>query len=84
MSTNKGDEKSVQSKGRGAWGAQWAERLTPGFGSGHDLTVMGLSLMSGSALTVKRLLGILCLSSLSAPPLLVFSLSLSQDKCINT
>ena len=35
----------------GAWGAQSVKRPTLGFGSGHDLTVVGSSPMSGSVLT---------------------------------
>ena len=40
-------------RNRGAWVAQSVERLTLGFGSGHDLTVLvSLSPVAGSALTV--------------------------------
>ena len=57
--------------------AQLVKRLTRGFGSGHDLTVREMSLASGSALTVRSLLGILSLLlSLSLP----HSLSLCQNK----
>ena len=55
--------------------AQPVKRPILGFGSSFDLTVLGLSPMSGSVLTVWRLLGILCLPHLSAPPLLMLSLS---------
>ena len=40
-------------KCRGAWVAQSVERLTPDFGPGHDLMVMGLSLASDSALSME-------------------------------
>ena len=43
--------------------AQSVKRQTPGFGSGHDLTVRGFEPCAG--LTVQSQLGILC-SSLSA------------------
>jgi len=36
---------------RGAWLAQSVKRLTLGFGSGHDLRVVGLSLTMGSVLS---------------------------------
>ena len=57
---------------------QLVKRLTPDFGSGHDLIVCGFEPELGSGLTVRSLLGILCLSlslSLSLP--LPGSLSLS-------
>ena len=60
--------------------AQWFEWLTLGFGSGHDLRFVGLSLESGSALVVWSLLGIL---SLCPSPQLVLSLSLSLSLKIN-
>ena len=63
----------------GAWVTQSVKHLTLGFGSGHDLTVFGLSPTSSFALTVWSLLGILSLPpSLSAPPQL--ALCLSQKK----
>ena len=66
---------------RGARVAQWVEHLTLGFGSGHGLTVHELEPVSGSVLTVWSLLGIPSHStSLSAPPLLMLTRSLSQNK----
>ena len=62
---------------RGPRGAQSVEHLNLDFNSGHDLTVVGLSPTSGSALTVWSLLGIPSLS-FSAFPRLVLSLSLSK------
>ena len=56
--------------------AQSVKRLTLDFGSGDDLMVRE------SVLMVQSLLGILS-PSLSAPTLLVLSLSLSQNKEIN-
>ena len=47
------------------------------FGSGHDLTVGEFEPSVGSVLAVQSLVGILILSSLFAPPLLMLSLSLS-------
>ena len=38
---------------RGAWVAQLVERPTSDFGSGHDPRVVGLSPVSGSALSVE-------------------------------
>ena len=63
---------------KSAWVAQSVMHLTPGFGSGHDLRVLRLSPVSGSVLS---LLKILSLSSFSAPLptrtcMLVLSLSL--------
>ena len=49
--------------------AQLVNRLTPGFGSGHDLTV-------GETLTAGSLLGILS-PSLPTPPLLVLSIEIN-------
>ena len=46
------------------WGASVAQsvkRLTPDFDSGHDLTVPKIEPRFGSALMVRRLLGILSL-----------------------
>ena len=70
--------------------AQLVKRLTLGFGSGYDLIGTGLIPTSGSALSVQSLLGILSLpASLSAPPLLMctpslsFSLSLINFKKIH-
>ena len=54
--------------------ARSVEWPTLGFGSGHDLTLHETSTVTGSALTAWSLLGILS-PSLSAPPLLVLSLS---------
>ena len=63
---------------RGAWAAQSVKRPTLGFGSGHDLMgFVGSGPASGSALAAWSLLGILS-PSLSAPPLLPLSLSLSK------
>ena len=59
--------------------AQLVKHPTLDLGSGHDLTVCELSPVSGSALRVWTLLGILSLPlSLSVP--LLLSLSLSQKK----
>ena len=44
---------------RGAWVAQQVERLTLGYGSGYDLSVVNSSPTSGSALTMQSLLRIL-------------------------
>ena len=54
---------------------QSVERPTLGFSSGHDLMVCGFEPHVGLHAVVERLLGIL---SLSASPLLMLSLSLSQ------
>ena len=59
--------------------AQVVERLTLDFGSGRDLT--GSSPVSGSALTVQSMLGILSLS-LSLCSSLAHALSLSLFKLI--
>ena len=62
------------------WGARVAQsvkRLTLGFDSGHDLTVVGWSPLLGSALTVWNLLRIL---SLLLSPHPQCALSLSQKK----
>ena len=59
---------------RGAWVAQSVKCPSLGFSSGHDLTVLSSSPMSGSVLTGRSLLGILSLSlSLCAPVLLARS-----------
>ena len=60
----------------GTWVAPSVKRPTLDFGSGHDLPVHEFELPAGSALMVWSLLGNVS-PSLSAPPLLVFSLSLS-------
>ena len=57
--------------GRGTWVAQYGKHLTLDLGSGQDLWFMSSSPTSGSALTVRRLLGILSLSVSAS-----FSLSL--------
>ena len=60
----------------GAWLAQSVKCLTLEFGSGHELMVPELEPLSGSALTVESLLGIL-----SAPcPPLVLSISKRINK----
>ena len=62
--------------------AQSVKPLTLGSGSGQMVRfhgVVSLNFASGSVLTALRLLGILSLS-LSAPPPLVLSLSLSKNK----
>ena len=57
---------------------------TLGFGSGHDLVVHEFEPVSGPVLTVQSLPGILLSPPfLSAPPLLVRSLSLSLSLKIN-
>ena len=56
--------------------AQWVEHLTLGFGSGHDLGVVGLSPVSGSVLSLQS-----AGESLPLPlllPLLMLFLSLSK------
>ena len=64
---------------RGAWVAQSIERLTLGFGSGHDLIVHGSGPVPGFVLEVQGLLGILSLPfSLPRPPARSLSLSLSK------
>ena len=74
----------------GAWLAHLVKVSDFYFGSGHNLSFMNSSPMSGSVLAAQSLLGILILSlplflppslSHSAPPWLV--LSLSQNKLIN-
>ena len=60
----------------GTWLAQLVEHLTLDFGSGHDLSVMRLSLELGSALS-GNLLEILSLSP-SLRPYPAHSLSLKQ------
>ena len=64
---------------RGAWVAQLAERGTPDFGSGHDLTVHEFQPTQGSLLTVRNLLGILSPSLCPSP---ILSLSLSLFLCL--
>ena len=55
--------------------------LTLDFGSGHDLTVHGLSPALGRGLTVKGLLGILCPYVFAPPwPLRTWVLSLKTNK----
>ena len=57
----------------GTWMARSIKRLTPGFGSGHDFTVLGF----GSRVrlhTVQACLGFSLSLPLSTPLLLVFSL----------
>ena len=66
----------------GRLGGQSVKCPTLDFGSGHDLTVCGIEPMSGSVLTMQSLLGSLS-PFLSALALLIFSLSLSQNKEIN-
>ena len=55
--------------------AQSVECPSLDVGSGHDPRVVGSSPMSGSALSTEP-----ARDSLSAPPLLMLSLSLSQNK----
>ena len=57
--------------------AQSVERPTLGFSSGHNLAFHEFDPTSGSKLTAWSLLGFLS-PSLSAPPPLVLSLSLSK------
>ena len=64
---------------RGAWVAQWVERPTLDLSSGHDLTVRGFEPRVGLCADSSEpgaCFGF-CVS-LSAPPLLVLSLSLFQ------
>ena len=65
---------------RGAWVAQSDKSPTLDFCSGHDLTVHGFKPHVRPPLAVGSLLGILGFSSLSAPPLLTFCLSLSLSQ----
>ena len=66
---------------RDAWVAPLVKHLTLGFSSGHDLSFVSSSPVSGSALTAWSLLEILSLSpSLSAPHPLTLFLSLSKNK----
>ena len=44
---------SIKTHSRGAWVAQLVKRPTLDFGSGHDLTVVQWSPMSGSVLNVE-------------------------------
>ena len=60
---------------KGAWVAPSVQRLT--LAQVIISRFVGWSPTSGSVLTAWSLLGVLALSSLSAPPLLVLSLSLS-------
>lgn len=55
------------SKSRGAWVAPSVGHLTRGFGSGHDLRVVGWSPLAGTALS-----GECAGHSPSAPPSLAF------------
>ena len=50
-----------------AWGAQLLEHPTLDFSSGHDLMGVSVSPTSGTVLTARSLLGILCLTLSSAP-----------------
>ena len=64
-------------KSWGTWVAQSVKCLTLDFGSGHDLTVGEFGPVMGCVLTVRSLLGILCVSfSVSALPFLSLSPSL--------
>ena len=54
---------------RGSWVARLVKHLTLDFGSGHDVTLVGLGPTSGSVLSVKPASDPLS-PSLSAPPLL--------------
>ena len=61
--------------------AQWVKRLTLDFGSGCDLTVVGLSPVLDPVLSVEPAWDSLSASLfLSAPPLHVLSLSLKINK----
>ena len=64
--------------GEGAWVAQSVKHPTLGFVSGHDLTVCGFETCVGlHTVSMEPAWDSLCPSlSLSAPPLLAFSLSL--------
>ena len=61
----------------GAWVGQSVKLLTLGFGSGHDLTVMGSSPTSCCALSTEHAACLRFSPPLFAPPLLARSLSLS-------
>ena len=63
-----------------AWVAQLAKWPTLDFGLGHDLMLCEIRSVSGSALTVWSLLGILSPSLCLSPAYAHTVLSLSQNK----
>ena len=65
------------------WVAQSVECLTLDSGSGHDPTVRGFKPHTGHCSDSRACLGFSLAPSLSAPPLLVYALSLSLSLKIN-